>query len=317
MNKQLQVLGHQDKKNGIDRLLRQADGDRVIQAAINRLSSAREIIGLEKVLAQTPLTISKLDFDHKGRLAIVTYHPNILDMYEFDGKILTDINMGLADKDKRNILGISFSPDGKYLAVGSSSSLSVHVFDGKRFNEIIKTKGNGALRLRDIAFSPDSEFIAAVDYNTIRFFRLYENDGEKLGELSTNIRQPGRISSVAFNPTKTHFASGSDEDNNLRIFNMEARLLEKQHTARVNDVAYSPCGDYIATAAGKTLRIFKLQNGSRGVKEIAKEKQPAWANAVAFSKDGKYIAAGGGFMDLGNPESTTKGFLNIYEIKRK
>jgi WD40 repeat protein len=75
------------------------------------------------------------------------------------------------------------------------------------------------------------------------------------------------------------------------------------HDFLVSSVAFSPDGKRLASASGIPVGRSRLQGGEVKIWDVATGKElssfpglPHWVNSVAFSLDGKYLAAGSGYL---------------------
>lgn len=95
---------------------------------------------------------------------------------------------------------------------------------------------------------------------------------------------------VAVSPDGTRFALGG-LNSVVQIYDLKSNtlLLEmKQHTAKINGLAFSPDGKLLASASSdRTIRFFKTGKGTE-VRNLSVHFEDAWS--VAFSPDGKFIA---------------------------
>jgi dipeptidyl aminopeptidase/acylaminoacyl peptidase len=103
----------------------------------------------------------------------------------------------------------------------------------------------------------------------------------------------GHVSQVAFSPNGEVVVSFSSEDNTIRMWNSqtgaEANRFEG-HSAGVIDVAISPDGQTLAsTSFDKTIRVWDASSGNEIYKPDG--RLDSWANAIAFSPNGKILAA--------------------------
>nr|MBA3726909.1 hypothetical protein [Armatimonadota bacterium] len=142
------------------------------------------------------------------------------------------------------------------------------------------------------AFSPDGSLLATGNANgTVSIY----DPGR--GELSKTIEAFGKtVSCIAFSPDGKLLAAGS-EDHSLKLWTAADWKLSQDvaHKGILFGLAFSRDSKFIATASNagdrkSAVEIFEAATG----KSVA--KKPAldyWVFALAFSADGKSIAAGG------------------------
>jgi WD40 repeat protein len=179
---------------------------------------------------------------------------------------------------------IAFSPDGKLLAVGGwGSTITVCTVEGDHmrildtlpcpFVHSLSFSANGELLaagcydgavylwntadhqpagqlggfasfIYSVAFSPDSEYIAASSQMSIRVWRLSDRK-----PIETFQGHRGPVRSIAFSPNSQVIASAS-EDRGARLWRLsDGELIAPalDHRAGVASLAYSPNGRLLAT----------------------------------------------------------------------
>jgi len=184
-------------------------------------------------------------------------------------------------KHYNDVNSVAFSPDGKFLATGSSKD-KAKIFNLETGNEVKSFKHYD--HVNSVAFSPDGKFLAtgSSDSNA-RIFNL--ETGAEVKSFKLN-----RVNSVAFSPDGKFLATGS-YDNNARIFNLETgnEVKSFKHYNSVKSVAFSPDGKFLATGSyDNNARIFNLETGN----EVKSFKHYDSVYSVAFSPDGKFLATG-------------------------
>ena len=184
-------------------------------------------------------------------------------------------------KHYNDVNSVAFSPDGKFLATGSSKD-KAKIFNLETGNEVKSFKHYD--HVNSVAFSPDGKFLAtgSSDSNA-RIFNL--ETGAEVKSFKLN-----RVNSVAFSPDGKFLATGS-YDNNARIFNLETgnEVKSFKHYDSVYSVAFSPDGKFLATGSyDNKAKIFNLETGNK----VKSFKHNNLVNSVAFSPDGKFLATG-------------------------
>jgi hypothetical protein len=152
---------------------------------------------------------------------------------------------------------ISFSPDGKTLATGSSDkTIKLWNLDGK---EIRTLRGHDSY-INSVSFSPDGKTLATGSSDeTIKLWNL--DTGKEIFTLQGH---DSSINSVSFSIDGKTLATGS-EDKTIKLWNLdtgkEIRTL-RGHNGYVNSVSFSPDGRTLATGSeDKTIKLWNLDTG--------------------------------------------------------
>ncbi len=189
------------------------------------------------------------------------------------------------------------SPDGKYIASGSSDS-TVRVWNLENQIEICKIKGYTA------DFSPDGKYIISGSggegtlrgHNAIHVWE-WKNQTEMQNNLEGHI---GVVRCVCISSDGKYIISGSD-DKTVKVWKWDKQIKKRnleEHTDGIYRVCLSPDGKYLASGSGSSgtisgenvVRIWDWENQI----EICKLKGHTTniSGGVCFSPDGKYIASG-------------------------
>ena len=209
------------------------------------------------------------------------------------------------------VYSVAFSPDGRRLASGSKD-LSLKLWDSATGKELSTLKGH-ASDVNSVAFSPDGRRLASgSDDRTVKVW-----DSATGKELLTLKGHLGNVKSVALSPDGSRIASGSD-DRTVKIWDSatgKELFALKGHGDRVWSVAFSPDGRRVASGSDdKTVKIWDTATGkeffslrghaddvlSMGLSPAGRVipgmratfSDPGDVNSVAFSPDGKRLAAG-------------------------
>jgi len=181
---------------------------------------------------------------------------------------------------------LSFSPDGKWLAIGQGTG-EVLILDSTLWqtHATVKAHDNWAF---SVIFSPSSDqlFTAGGD-NLIKIWDL-----DSLKQPIKTLREHGMdIHGLALTPDGSKLISAGDDQVpviwDLAGNTIERRLLE--HPKQVTSVAISPDGQYVVTSSRDTkVRIFSFDTGEM---EYELSGHKADVMSVRFSPDSELVAS--------------------------
>lgn len=199
--------------------------------------------------------------------------------------------LGILFGEDRAVSEVSFSPDGKYLAIAFTSiDYSTNDVQFRLANtwEISTTLKTGtALK---IAFSPANDLLASVpDRYATKLWRV--KDGELIDTIFTSFTDA--VSSLAFSPGGSFLATGH-YDGTIRLWDM--RSFELLHTIAtdgvVNSLAFSPDGNLLASGDSyqdNSVRLWAVDSGD------LLRTLPGHTHGVehlTFSPDGQILVSG-------------------------
>jgi len=203
----------------------------------------------------------------------------------------------------------TYSPDGKWLAVGEGSGY-IHLYDAVKglLVTTLKLDSLGETHIiGSMCFSPDSQFLAVTTrvgnlghamnavFFGIRtgdnsFIRIWDVAAAKLVCALAELTKGKSV--LGYSPDGKTLASGS-EDSTVRLWDHSSgklfRVLEG-HTDRVRSISISPKGNILASGSNDT--TIRLWDPSSGKTLRNLEGHIGNVLTVCFSPDGKILASG-------------------------
>jgi dipeptidyl aminopeptidase/acylaminoacyl peptidase len=179
------------------------------------------------------------------------------------------------------VSSVSYSPDGKTLASGSSDH-TVKLWDVKTGNELATLKGH-TNAVHSVAYSPDGKTLASGSSD--HTIKLWE---AKTGKELATLKGP-TMSPLVFSPDGKALASG--ETNALKLWEVKTgkELLTLEETWETYCVAFSPDGKTLARGSF-SVSLHYVATG----RELFALKGPGTpVYTVAYSPDGKTLASAG------------------------
>jgi WD40 repeat protein len=226
------------------------------------------------------------------------YHPAPLMLVDNQGSLLHRFG------EVANSNSIAFSPDGRYLLVGTiygggSLSGQVHLFDVDSY-ERVRTYDLGASfaneHIYQVAFASDGRWLVAAGHDDIFIFdtasgailqHIQHGSGE-LGGLAISLDN----TKIAVGKTKIYHNTNHDS---VFLWNVATgQLIRSFKSDWTFDVAFSPDGSKLAAAGGEDeslVKVWEIISGDelRSFNPGHNDK----AYAVAFSPDGSQLLTGG------------------------
>jgi WD40 repeat protein len=204
-----------------------------------------------------------------------------------------------------SILGVAFSPDGKYVLSGSGGGTKgfgeLWVWDaatGKPVRSVLADRD----QVFSFSVSPDSRRVATMGYDRIVRVWDIETGKELLAFAGHKKETPGDSMAVAFSPDGRLIASGiSGREGMLRLW--DARTGKEVHAIKahglgVRALAFSPKGDLLATGGHGSNTLVrddtvKLWDVKTGKMVSSNTRYPTESvHTLAFSADGEWLAVG-------------------------
>jgi WD40 repeat protein len=204
------------------------------------------------------------------------------------------------------VRGVAFSPDGTILATGGYDNI-LRLWDVATGRKRADLSGHTEW-IESVAFAPDGRVVASGGLDGVRLWDVATGRG-------TTKLDAGRVLAVAYAPDGTALATGGEGDGAVTIWDVpvgkvRARLPGLPGDDAVIALRFSPGGRTLAattidkeTAFSADLTVIRSGNGSTiTLWEVANGQEPVVRHrinantlivwALAFSADGRTLAAG-------------------------
>ncbi len=272
------------------RLMRMAtfspDGKYIAMSLKNNIISVRDVFTRQEVkkLEGVKGWIDSMSFspDRKYIVASKEWHPEksiVLWDYETGKKLWERDSQGKATF-------FCFSPDGKFIAVGTYTSdviLLLVTTNGKQ----IKNFSGHSEAVYSVNFSPDGKYLLSGGKDST--IRLWDVASGK--EIKQFVGHSSSLITALFSRDgKNIISSGRDET--IRLWSAasgkEIRKFERDCRAFYS-VAFAPSGDHIiSVSSDNSLRLWDVQSGKQ-IKSFQDNTDKIFT--AMFSPDGKYIVS--------------------------
>lgn len=178
-----------------------------------------------------------------------------------------------------SVTALAFSPDGRFLASGSTEIKLWRVSDGHLLRTLRKHQGTSTMW--SLTFSPDGKLLASADQSVVRLLQVQD------GSLLQTLKGKWSWANAAFSSDGNLLATGDAQG--IKIWRVQDGCLVR--TLRGQPpyfVAFSPDGQLIASASYGTITLWRVQDGSL----LWRLKRYPWLSSLAFSPDGQLLASG-------------------------
>ncbi|MGC1376257.1 MAG: WD40 repeat domain-containing protein, partial [Anaerolineales bacterium] len=242
-----------------------------------------------QTLHRSGADVIDLSFSPKaGILAEVSYSGVITLWRLADGVLLLTIN-----HPKTRYLSASFSPDGSYLAAGLYGSFVILNASDGNLVRAVKLDGDEYLHAVDqVDYSPDGAILAPRESTgAISLWKASE------GTLIRTVGQIGfgiaEFDELRFSPSGKVLAVNNNQKETVQILQVsDGKLLQEFPASAYASFDFSPNGDEVVIGTGgHEIQLWKVDTGD-SIRVL--EDNAAWSEHVAYSPDGKLLAASGG-----------------------
>lgn len=189
------------------------------------------------------------------------------------------------------VMCLAYSNDGKLLASGSKNN-SIKLYDmdntSKTFGKCFHTVEEHTSGVRALTFSNDNLSLVSGSLDTTA--KIWDIKSLKLIQTLDHNRP---VVSLAYSSDGKLATGSTGPDHTQDVMNIwdpkTGELLKQIKEKAIFSVAYRNDGKYLANIGPRRLRVHDVD--TKAIQEIFLDANAVQFNLVAFSKDGKYLAA--------------------------
>jgi len=253
--------------------------------------NVKSIVPLRRFGLGTP---TDLAYSPDGSLIAVS---SSIGVYRYDARNFEELPL-IETSDY--VWTLAFSPDGHLIATGEENGL--RLWDAEK-GTLVRSLEEHMGSVEHLAFSLDGQLLASVAYDLTLQKHIVKIWRVEDGTLQVESAEPAawitRITALRFSPRGDLLVVGLANGTFSILDGADGHLIRniEGHTDDVTSIAFSPGGRVLATAsADRTLQLWLVSEWKRIDKIFV--TTPAWITDLAYSPDGKILAANGDPVQL-------------------